>query len=889
MINLKIEEEIKSIDGDRNDGLYFYKINGKNFSAGDPKKKYHDAMRNMSLLREAVGLFEPFQQKMRDAGRYDFDDMIHWVVKAFREDELLLASYQERFLYLLVDEYQDTNGSQNEIIRLLADYWEQPNLFVVGDEDQAIFRFQGASVTNLKQLYEAYQPQLIVLTENYRSTQPILDAAMKLIQHNTDRLADQLPNVNKNLIAQNFSGSTVTPEIHEYLNIAQEETAVFQALRKLSEQGEHLQDIAVIYRKHSQATNLIKALTYHNIPVDVKHRVNILDDPLIHNIESILTFLNEEFERPGSSDRLLFKIMHYRFFKIEPVDLARLAQYCWRDPRAPVSLRQTIMDQGLLETLSLSNGFALLEFSQIIDQWIQRIPHVTVQVLFEYILKEGNILGDIMGDELRTYRMQVVATFFNYLKAESHRNPGINLGSLLDTMQQMRDIGLPMPMQSLMRNRDGINFLTAHGAKGLEFKHVFIIGCNRRNWEKIWGNNQGFSLPSTLQDPSQDADERDERRLFYVAMTRAKEQLTMSFSAENLNGMPDEHSQFINESMSGDDADFKEVQVMPNETVAYYHGLLDTNDQVLPLLDHELIDKKLERFILSPTALNQFLACPRSFYFESILGVPLSNNHYLGFGNAVHDSLHLFLNKLKNGLQATPETIIELFENSMQRFESFFTNKQFENYLAHGRMILPKYVADKLPIWNDAELVIAEKGIDHVIHKEVPIIGRLDLLLKGKDGRVRVIDFKTGNLDNGTLINKKLKPAKDYADKGGDYWRQVVFYKILLTERGDPNLQMTEGVMSFVECDKYGEFLDQNFLISSGEYDLVSQQVVDSYRKMKNHEFDVDCGRPECTWCSFIKNDYVLPPDAVREDGEEENSSLFFGHDALQLYIDFEV
>ena len=343
----------------------------------------------------------------------------------------------------------------------------------------------------------------------------------------------------------------------------------------------------------------------------------------------------------------LFKIMHYRFFKIAPVDLARLAQYCWREPRAPVSLRQTIKDQNLLETLSLSNGFALLAFSQIIDQWIQRIPHVTIQVLFEYILKEGNIFGDIMGGELRTYRMQVVATFFNYLKAESHRNPDINLGSFVRYDDQMRDIGLPMPMQSLMRNKDGINFLTAHGAKGLEFKYVFIIGCNRRNWEKIWSSNQGFNLPSTLQDPSQDADERDERRLFYVAMTRAKKHLTMSFSAENLNGMPDEHSQFINESMSDDDADFKEVQVMSDETVAFYHGLLDTNDQILPLLDHELIDKKLERFILSPTVLNQFLACPRSFYFESILGVPLSNNQYLGFGNAVHDSLHLFLSKLK--------------------------------------------------------------------------------------------------------------------------------------------------------------------------------------------------------------------------------------------------
>ena len=109
----------------------------------------------------------------------------------------------------------------------------------------------------------------------------------------------------------------------------------------------------------------------------------------------------------------------------------------------------------------------------------------------------------------------------------------------------------------------------------------------------------------------------------------------------------------------------------------------------------------------------------------------------------------------------------------------------------------------------------------------------------------------------------------------------------MLTERGDPKLQMDEEIMSFVESDKYGEFLDESFLISPGEYDLVSSQLVDSYRKMKNHEFDVDCGRAECTWCSFIKNDYVLPPDAVREDADAEDSSLFFGLDALQLHFDF--
>ncbi len=886
LIQQKIDEEIDSVDRDKS-VTYFYQKNGKNFKAGDPKKGYYDLIRNMNLLTEAVKLFEPFQAKMRDAGRYDFDDMIHWVVRAFKEDDLLLASYQERFLYLLVDEYQDTNGSQNEIIRMLADYWEKPNLFVVGDEDQAIFRFQGANMTNLKQLYEQYDPKLIVLTENYRSTQPILDVAMNLIRHNEERLGNQVPEIDKKLKANRSSDEDTAPKVFEYLNIAQEETAVFQALLELHKQGEILNEIAVIYRRHAQATNLIKALTYHNIPVDVKHRVNILEDPLILNIECILSFLRQEFDNPGYNDRLLFKIMHYRFFHIVPVDLARLAQFCWRDPKAPISFRQTIKDRELLQTLNLTNVPTILAFSEILDCWIQRIPHVTLQVLFEYILKEGNIFGDIMSGELRTYRMQVVATFFNYLKAESHRNPSMDLGALLDTMIQMREIGLPMPMHSLIRNKDGINFLTAHGAKGLEFKYVFIIGCNRRNWEKIGGQNQGFSLPSTLQDPSQEADERDERRLFYVALTRAKERLTLSFAAENLNGMPDEHSQFIDECMSSTSSEFKEQQIMPRDTVEFYHSLLDNKDQALPLLDSDLIDKKLERLVLSPTALNQFLACPRSFYFESILGVPLANNQYLGFGNAVHDALHLFLNKLRDGLDTGPEVIGDLFESAMEKFRSFFTGMQFENYLAHGRDILPKFINDKLTFWRDMELIIPEKGINHVHHNGVPITGRLDLLIKSRDGRISVIDFKTGNVDNSMQIRQKLKRVVDFSDKGGDYWRQVVFYKILLASRGDPAVQMDEGIMSFVERDKYGRFLDEQYLISQVEYEIVSKQLVDSYQKMKNHEFDVDCGRNDCTWCSFIKNDYVLLPESGKEKEDDSRDSLLFGQEALQLHFDF--
>ena len=148
----------------------------------------------MEKLRAAVNEFDRFQQLMRQKNRYDFDDMINWVIKAFEENKNLLANYQEQFQYILVDEYQDTSGTQNGLVQLLINYWDKPNVFVVGDDDQSIYRFQGANVENMLEFAESYKNDLltVVLTNNYRSTQPILDISKTLIERNEERLVKQI-------------------------------------------------------------------------------------------------------------------------------------------------------------------------------------------------------------------------------------------------------------------------------------------------------------------------------------------------------------------------------------------------------------------------------------------------------------------------------------------------------------------------------------------------------------------------------------------------------------------------------------------------------------------------------------------------------------------------
>jgi DNA helicase-2/ATP-dependent DNA helicase PcrA len=202
-INQKIEEYLADI---LNREEFVYKRAYKQFKAGDLKEnKIEEAKEKMEKLRAAVNEFDRFQKLMRSRNRYDFDDMINWVIKAFEENKPLLTRYQEKFLYILVDEYQDTSGTQNKLVELLINYWEQPNVFVVGDDDQSIYRFQGANVENMLGFADSYQKDLltIVLTNNYRSTQPILDVSKTLIDRNEERLINQVEGLNKTLSAAN--------------------------------------------------------------------------------------------------------------------------------------------------------------------------------------------------------------------------------------------------------------------------------------------------------------------------------------------------------------------------------------------------------------------------------------------------------------------------------------------------------------------------------------------------------------------------------------------------------------------------------------------------------------------------------------------------------------
>ena len=297
LINQKIDEYINDLP---NRDEYVAKRKVKEFNKGDVRTdKIEEEKEKMEKLKAAVNEFANFQALMRKRNRYDFDDMINWVISVFEENKNILANYQEKFQYLLVDEYQDTSGTQNKLVQLLINYWDKPNVFVVGDDDQSIYRFQGANVENMLEFANRYTKDLmtVVLTSNYRSTQPILDISKTLINRNEERLVKQIEGLSKELVSSNLriNGLTDKPILHEY-NSAKEEMAditnrVYELIQQKTEPGR----IAVIYKENKYGDELARYFRLKNIAVYSKRSIEVTQQLYNFTGERLHQHINASF------------------------------------------------------------------------------------------------------------------------------------------------------------------------------------------------------------------------------------------------------------------------------------------------------------------------------------------------------------------------------------------------------------------------------------------------------------------------------------------------------------------------------------------------------------------------------------------------------------------
>ena len=842
---------------------------------GDYKPDYYAELDRMEKLRAAVNEFDNFQQLMKQRSLYDFDDMINWVINVFKENKNVLASYQERFQYILVDEYQDTSGTQNEIVKMLIDFWDSPNVFVVGDDDQSIFRFQGANIENMESFAKSYEDLLkIVLTNNYRSTKPILDISKSLIDKNLERLIHKFPGLTKELIAskEELKKLTEPPLLIEYNTIKDEMADITNKVKALMDKGTEPGNVAVIYKENSYGEQLMKYFRLKNIPVYSKRSINILDDSFAKKIIEILRYLAAEHDIPYGGDEILFEILHFDFYKIPPIDIAKLTvevntkNYSGQK----TSIRKLLYDKSNSAPKDLfDTGIhaALKSFSKMMEQLIADVSNVTLQTLFEKIISDAGVLTYIMKSDGKIRLLPILTALFDFIKDETARNPLLTLQGLIDVIDLMRKEKLSLPLIEFSGNSAGVNFLTAHGSKGLEFEHVFITGMNAHLWEKKKNPNNGFKLPDTLFSslPSGNADE-ELRRLFYVALTRAEKNLQISFIKIKPDGKDAEHSMFMAEIIEGNNLGIKTVQLSQEELMEYETLNFIHQAPEIEKNESDFISALLEKYVMNVTSLNNYLDCPLGFYYKNLIRIPSGKSENLEFGSAVHFALQkLFEEMQKNEKQefASKEKVLSYFEWYMKRHRENFTREAYDRRMEQGEIVLGEHYEHYINDFN--KIVAVERNIKNVVNG-IPIKGKIDKMeFNGKE--VNVVDYKTGDV-NSDYTKKKLIPPNEKQPNGGDYWRQAVFYKILIDNMDGKDWEVVSSEFDFVEPDKVKGFQKRKIFIEPADITTVKQQLTEVWNKIQARDFYVGCGKEDCYWCNFVKENKleVALHDIVEEE-----------------------
>jgi DNA helicase-2/ATP-dependent DNA helicase PcrA len=818
---------------------------------------------------------------MKARGRYDYDDMIIWVLKAFRENEEILRKYQERYHYILVDEFQDTSGSQNELLKFLLNYWETPNVFVVGDDDQSIFKFQGANMKNILDFANDYASTLatVVLKHNYRSNQHILDISEALINNNNERLSKQLA-LNKSLQSSNkrFNELMIKPVIRKYENPDQEMVDVAISIKHLVESGTPPGEVAVIYRNHNQVDDLIQFLDAQKIAVNTRRKIDVLTIPFGEKIINILRYLAMELDSPYSGDELLFEILHYDFFTIAPIEIAKASIAVSKENfvtsvnnQPKTSLRRYISEMRAPKQPGLFDAAPNTEMKYLInnlDELLTGAMSVTLQQLFQQVISKMGILRYIMLQADKGTYMQILTNFFDFLKDESRKNPEIKLADLLATIDLMKKNSIRLDLNQVIYSDNGVNFFTAHGSKGQEFEHVFFIGCDKKTWDSK-GRNNGFSYPDTLTQASNDdiAQKEESRRLFYVAITRAKQCLMISYANKDKKGKEQESSQFIGEILAETDMVIEHPKVGEAAMMEFYATQFSEEDKPkVELLDTNYINQLLQGYTLSVTHLNNFLDCPLRFYFQCLIRVPSGKSPSATFGQAVHWALNKAFRWLKDDDDNFPSTeqFMKEFRWYMYRNRDSFTKEEFKLRVDYGEKILPPYYEQNVPVWN--KIAVTERPVKNIEIAGVPIKGNIDKIeFDGK--QATIVDYKTGKLKNAR--DKLLAPTTDKPN-GGDYWRQAVFYKMLIDHDRSNDWEVVSTIFDFVEPISDGEYYKEKIVISPDDIAVVTDQITTVYQKILAHDFNTGCGKKECDWCHFVRSNFKQVDDMLAVAGDEE-------------------
>ena len=534
IIEAESNEKIKPLSAWKD--MYFEKDGKGNY-------RLKDRVANLKLSSVAR-VMQQYDKYLRDEGLYDFDDMIQEAVRVLTEDAGFRATMQERYQFIMLDEFQDTNPSQFAIIKALTDY-EQPQVMAVGDDDQAIYEFQGALSTNLVDFQNHYGAEVIPLTENYRSTAEILEFSRQVINQATDRFAD------KELMAHRPDPAESQIYRYEFRASEMEYAFVADKIAELVASGVRQDDIAVISYKTKYFVPFLPFLkAKEGINIAYEKRDNLLENEQIGQLLTISQYVWELANERNENTSTL-EVLSYPFWGLPVLDVVRLTGAARREKRGVFEYLSASGNSAITEVMEFLAKLAAKSFTEPLEIWLDYLTGAAEldgkrSPFLEYYTKRGEYDAFTLYENL--------AALSGKLRRHFGEKP-LRLADLVAMVNDYKEAEMPLITTSPYKDADeAVQILSAHKAKGLEFKYVFMISVDHMAWGKGKGNNNLLVLPKNLQHIRHTGTTDGEKlRILYVALTRAEEAIYITNSLRDFNGKSPERLEYLEEYMEGEE------------------------------------------------------------------------------------------------------------------------------------------------------------------------------------------------------------------------------------------------------------------------------------------------------------------------------------------------
>ena len=783
---------------------------------GAVKVKYASEEKRLQKNEELALVYEAYESKLGERQAYDYNDMIMETLKALASDKNLLLSLQEKYQYILADEHQDSNNSQNRILELLADYHENPNLFIVGDAKQAIYRFQGASLENFEYFKKRYQGvKLIEFKSNYRSTGEILSGAYSVIKRDSE--------------LESKSGKGEKIRIGEFASELAEEYFVADEIKKKLDSGADAEEIAVLYRENKDSSAFAEAFRKYGIPFVVESDNNLLSDPDVARAVKIMKAVYDPADQFS-----VVEAAHMSCFGLDPIEIYKTLSGAQKN-RVHV-----------LDAIKESENEKMREFGKKISGWKIISKNESLMDTVEAILTESGMMEDAMKRPDRLARIERLSEFYAHVRSFAEGKKGATFDDFMEHIRIMEGHNAAVGEKKSGFTKGKVRLMTTHGSKGQEFRSVYLVRATDNKWgkgeraEKIRLPYRVYSLTGRITEEEEKKD--DNRKLFYVALTRAKKELTITYSKEK-DGKEQLPAEFISE-IREDMTEAISAEKWDSGTDAYLKVLFSMAPKTEPEEEiKKLVNEALDEKGLSATDINNYLDCPWRYFYSGLFRIPEKQKPHLSYGTAVHAALKEFFDSIKEH-GPRKDYLLSRFEYHLSR--SVLEPADEELLLKTGRESLSAYFEERKEDWEKD--FITEFKISGVeIAPNVKIQGRIDRMEQlGFSDEVIVTDFKTGRAKSAKEIAGETK------NSDGNIKRQLVFYKLLLDGYKEGKYKMVSGQIDFIDPDASGKCRSERVPVSAEEAEALKEEIIRIDGEIRSLAFwNKRCDDKDCPHCKL--------------------------------------